>query len=111
MGEIRSLDGFVQESRGIFGRCEGWLWDLGILGLPQHLQMVVMMLPYSYWVPYREDRAATALAEISCWEYRDGGKMSQRKQKPVGYSFFLGATKLLPVSQWMQDRGGSSLEQ
>lgn len=75
MGGDLSLNGFLLEFCGMFGRCEGWFWDLGILRLlgfgdfeafgdfwgcpsvsnstpaPQHLQMVVMMLPYVNLVP------------------------------------------------------------
>lgn len=34
---------------------------------PRYLQMVLMMLPYLYVVPYREDRAATASLASWCW--------------------------------------------
>lgn len=39
----------------------------------QHLQIVVMMLPYLYLVPYRDIRAVTAdLASVSCRTHKQG---------------------------------------
>lgn len=44
---------------------------------PSNLQMVVMMLPYLYLVPYREARAVIAALAMLSW------RKMQRGEKPV----------------------------
>lgn len=70
------------------------IWVLVYVGAeqPRYLQMVVMMLPYVYLVPYREDKAATASLATWCWgggghrkEKDEVGKAWGRPQKEVSY--------------------------